>query len=229
MSAGLVFAIPRKPLAQQMFLPAGFRVEERNHGRCRQGRGPTQPEQSPTESGQDRTGVERVSDLRVDPVLNQSGMIGRFRKRGEISAKNLFPGACNECGDDKNQCPGASPNHRACPGMPEREHNHACEEKTLSSHPAAPTLKNAFHRTWQSKKDLASSPSRMETNRQTQRAGAAGLVLSVLPGALISRFQRGRAIIARSAIFLPGRPSGGGSRISRSIPVWMRPIGFPMP
>ena len=82
-----------------------------------------------------------MADLRVDPVLDQFGVIGGFRERGEVSAERRYPGNGNGGRDDQNQNTGKPPSHRACTGMEDREHEQAREEHELTSNPASPAFK----------------------------------------------------------------------------------------
>ena len=92
------------------------------------------------------SGVERVTDLRVDPVLDQFGVVGGFRERGEVSAERRCTGDGNGGRDDQNKRTGVTPSRRAGSGMQDREHKQAREEQELPGDPASPAFKKSSHR-----------------------------------------------------------------------------------
>ena len=83
-----------------------------------------------------------MADLRVNPALDQIGMVCGFRERGEVSAERRYPGDCNGERDDKNKHAGESPKRRACAGMQDREPEQAREEHELTGNPASSTSRN---------------------------------------------------------------------------------------
>ena len=87
-----------------------------------------------------------MADLRVDPVLDQLGVIRGFRERGEVSSVRRYPGDGNGDRDEKNQPPRKPPSRRACAGMQGREPEKAREEHELTGNPASPAFKKSSHR-----------------------------------------------------------------------------------
>ena len=141
-----VLSIPRKPMAKQTFLPAGFHVEEWNQRYSRECCWKAQPDQSPAKTGKHHAGVEGMPNHPVDPALNKFGVLSGLRKRGEVSAKRYCPGDSNASGNGKNQRPDAPPSHRTGTRMPQSEQENACEKDKLSNNPASPTFQKSNHR-----------------------------------------------------------------------------------